>query len=45
MDAMVAVMLGAGWQNVFFVERVDDVQHEPSLVRCHRTGEGHFIFT
>jgi hypothetical protein len=25
MDAMVAVMLGAGWQNVFFVERVDHI--------------------
>src|SRR6202008_14223 len=26
-DAMVAVMLGAGRQNVFLVERVDDEQH------------------
>src|SRR6516225_8351418 len=44
MDAMVAVMLGAGRQNVFFVERVDDVQHGSSLVLGKSTGEGRLIF-
>src|SRR5439155_20840796 len=27
MDAVIAIMLGAGRQNVFLVERVDDEQH------------------
>jgi hypothetical protein len=27
MDAVIAIMLGAGRQNVFLVKRVDDEQH------------------
>src|SRR5215472_4154531 len=38
MDAMIAVMFGAGRQNVFFVERVDDVQHGISYRKFGRRG-------
>jgi hypothetical protein len=43
MDAVIAVMLGAGRQNVFFVERVDDEQQAPSLILPRGAGEGALI--
>lgn len=45
MDAMIAIMFGAGWQNVFFIERMDHVQHGASLIPTYSVGEGVFYLS